>query len=149
MKARVARCNVPQLATDYKRQLVVGEELDPMTREYERVGLAESECDRRYEVVLANEDCGHRNLQRRASASRYRKDPRILGLMDAHARAKKPPARQRDVDHRDDDEERDLRSADGFVKHVSDQQSSGEREEAGQPEGERLGRFSKRTGSYK
>ena len=68
-------------------------------------------------------------------------------LVHADARAEQPPAGERDVDHRDYDEERDLRSADRFVKHVTDRQRRRQGEKGRQPEGRSFRRFSKRTRS--
>ena len=111
-----------EFAPDHERQLVVAKHLDPVTRQNQRVRFAETKRGDGNVVVFAYEDQRHGDLQRRARTLDDRKHARVLRLMYAYARAEQAAAREGYVDHRDDDEQRDLRRTDRFVQNVSDQQ---------------------------
>ena len=133
--ARVTGGDVPEFAADHKREFVVFERFDPVARDHQRIRLAETERGDRYVVILANEDQRHRNIEGRARALDDFKDAWVLSLVNAHAGAQEFSAGERDVDHRDDDEQRDLRRTDGFVKDVADEQCGRQRAQCRQPEG--------------
>ncbi len=120
---------MPQLPSNDKCELVVFEMFDPMAGENQCVRLSEAKRGYWNVVILAHENQRHRNLKRCASALHDREDPRVLSFVNHHGRPDKPAARQRHVNHRDDDEERHLGHADLLVNKESDQQRRRKREE--------------------
>src|SRR5580692_1132311 len=100
--------DMPQLASDHERKLVVGEMLDPVAREHERVRLPEAESNDGHVVVFAYEDKRHGDLERRTGPFNDRKDARILPFVHPDARTEQSTPRQCHVQHRDHDEKRYL-----------------------------------------
>ncbi len=145
----MTRSDMPELAADHERKLVVGKEFDPVTREHQRVGLAEAQRDDRHVVVLADEDQRHWYFERRAGAFDDGKNARVLTLVNSHAGAEQAPSRERHVYHCEHDEKGHLRGADRLVQDVTDEQRGRKRQECRHPERDPFGRLAQRTGPGK
>jgi hypothetical protein len=102
---------------------------DPVTREYEGVGFTETESGDRNVVVFPRKDQRHRDLERSTRVFYDGENARKLCLVNHHRRADETAARERYIDHRDDDEEGDLRESNTLVNEEAEQRCRREREE--------------------
>ena len=107
-EARVARCDVPELAPDQEAQLVVLEVLDVLRRDDDRIGVADSDRHDRDERVVAHEHVRRRHAQHPRALLDGRVHVRELAGVDAQPAAEQPAAGERDVHHRDHDDQRQL-----------------------------------------
>lgn len=121
--------DVAELAPDHERELVLAQIFEVIARKHERIRLAETDRRCRNQRVLPYENQGKRNSQRGALTLDDRKDLRVLRFVNQDARADQSSARERDKDHRADDEERDLGEPDGKVNENADDCGDRERPE--------------------
>jgi len=123
-EARVSRGDVPELAADEKAQLIVAEVLDELCRDHDRVRRADADPHHRNERVVAHEHVRRRHAQHPRALFDHRVHVRELSGVDAQTAAQQPAASERDVHHRDDDQQGQLGIGDLVLQHRADDEDA-------------------------
>ncbi|BDE04836.1 hypothetical protein WPS_01120 [Vulcanimicrobium alpinum] len=89
-----------------KKRLVVAKVVDELRGDHDRVRIADPDRDDRDERVVAHEDVRRRHPQHPRALVDDRVHVRELAGVHAQAASQQPAARERDVDHRDDQQQR-------------------------------------------
>ncbi len=125
---------MPKFTPNHECQFVVFKMLDPVAGDDERVRIAQTNRDEWDKDVIAYEHQRHRQIERCGTALDDREHARVLRFVDAHTASNQAPARERDVDHGDDQQHRNLRGMNLFAQDKSDCRRRGKSKQQGEEE---------------